>query len=194
MTKPRQYSGCRAWSIAMRWGLLATAGLLVAGCKEQDEIRKYQVPRTDAPEARWLGAIVPQPGETNWFFLLKGSPTEVARHVEAFDEFVKSLRIEDKEPTWKLPAGWHKREGGPKEIRFATIELGPKNAALELSVTKFGGDVLANVNRWRGMLSQAPVTEAELPDVTRELKVNELRIVIVDITGRLSPAARRPGR
>src|SRR5829696_2512725 len=53
--------------------------------------------------------------------------------------------------SWELPEGW-KLDEKPVAMRFATINIAAEPKPLQLTVTRFPGDVggtLANVNRWR---------------------------------------------
>ncbi len=65
---------------------------------------------------------------------------------------------------WKLPAGW--QEAAPGEMRVASFRVpGPNGKQADVSVVPLpglaGGD-LANVNRWRGMVSQPAITQEAL--------------------------------
>src|SRR5262249_43723522 len=153
---------------------------VVLGCQNNDEIRRYQVPREAPP--RMLAAILPH-GERTWFFKLTGPAPVVGEHKAEFERFVQSVRFpgEGDKPTWAPPEGWREvpepklapRGGVP---RFATFALGPRETPLELTVTPLGkeaADVLPNVNRWRGQLGLGPLTEDELPQATTKLKAGE---------------------
>jgi hypothetical protein len=59
--------------------------------------------------------------------------------------------------TWTLPPGWS-IDPTPGDMRVATIRL-PEGGG-EVAITRFGGpggDLLANINRWRNQLGLAPV-------------------------------------
>lgn len=71
----------------------------------------------------------------------------------------------DAEP-WVVPEGWT-RAPGERPMRLATFLIPDETVPVEVAVTRFPGDVggvLANLNRWRGQMGLAPVTENELPD------------------------------
>jgi hypothetical protein len=83
--------------------------------------------------------------------------------------------------TWTAPAQWQNK--GASGVRKATFVVGE---GAELAVTAFPGDVggeLANINRWRGQLQVAPITEAELPGAVTRLDVGGLAVGVVDILG-----------
>jgi len=163
--------------------------LAVAGCRD-DEIRHYQVPRTESTP-RMLAAVLPTPDKV-WFIKLTGPADAVGAHKDEFEQFVKSVRIpgENGEPIrWAEPAAW--RHGTNKDaMRYATFRVGPE--ALELIVSSLpphGGDLLANVNRWRGQIKLPGITAAELPTVTKAMDVNGIPATLVDMSG-ASGAAR----
>jgi len=165
---------------------LAFAFLLILGC-QADEIARYRAPRTDEAAVRLIAAIFPQ-GEKSWVFKLQGPEAEVAQRTDTFTEFIRSVKFDPKaEPpvTWKLPADWRKDAERPD--RFATLRLGPKDDALELTVSHLSGpmagNVLANVNRWRPMIGLRPIAEAALVQVTKKLAVDGGEVVIVDMSG-----------
>jgi hypothetical protein len=67
-------------------------------------------------------------------------------------------------PTWTVPAGWAKLDG-EKPMRVATFKAGEGANAVEVAVSVFPGDVgglLGNVNRWRGQVKVAPLTQEQL--------------------------------
>ena len=74
---------------------------------------------------------------------------------------------------WNIPPGWEEQPAG--DVRFASFLItadGGRRA--EMSVTQFPGTVggdLANINRWRGQLQLAPITEAELPKFVRPIEL-----------------------
>lgn len=65
----------------------------------------------------------------------------------------------DETMTWTLPGGWA-IDPTPRDMRVATIKL--SDGAGEMAITRFagpGGDLLANVNRWRNQLGLPPVAD-----------------------------------
>src|SRR5262245_52047945 len=104
MTNPHNSLTRRRVCLLSAWG--TAAALLVAGC-QQDEIQRYRAakPEPPAPAApeqtaapgekgsvRMLAAILPQ-GERSWFVKLVGPTDAVAPYTEAFEQFVRSLRL-----------------------------------------------------------------------------------------------------
>jgi len=189
----------------LRTGWLALLPLfLVVGCQSNEDVTSYTVPKPPPPPAaepgepvRVLGAIIPTGGES-WFFKLMAPPTAVAEHEKAFSQFIQSLKRGDKPDapfTWKLPEGW-KQLPGDGQFRFATLRFGPEDEPLNLSVSSSGGDLVANVDRWRGQIGLRPLgSEKALREqkAIADLTVGDLKLVLVDMTGPGVPKARRPG-
>lgn len=174
-----------------RFLLVVFCGALASGCSERDPIRRYTIERP-ALEHRLLGAIVAQPSQS-WFFKVTG-PSELVKAARPeFEEFLGSLRFEEGEPAWKLPAGWKQQAGSG--MRFATLEIEAEEP-LELSVialpTPPGSDkagyLLANINRWRGQLQQGQLTADQLESETTELEISgstPLIATVVEFEGQL---------
>ena len=164
--------------------LALLALIALAGCQD-DEIRHYRVKRIEPPQARLLAAMLPI-GEKFWFVSVTGPAPAVGDLVPAFESFVRSLRFPENERrrvVWELPADWH-REPNRDRMRYATFRAGEN--ALEVRVYSFGpesGNLLANVNRWRGQIGLGPITEAELPTASRPINVNGIAGTLVDMTG-----------
>jgi hypothetical protein len=90
--------------------------------------------------------------------------------------------------TWKAPTDW-KLVAGSTQFRLATYRL-PGEAApgkpLELTVSKAGGDVASNVNRWKGQFGGAePKTSERTP--------NGLKVTVVELEGAYAGMAAMGG-
>lgn len=171
------------------------------GCGDGDEVRQYEAvkdeihaapptataPATVAGQQRLLGAITEHGGKT-WFFKLSGPAEAVGAQADNFHRFVHSLTFSDsaqKPVTWSLPEHWH--EGEASGPRYATIEVGHGEPALELSVTAFPGEaggIQANINRWRDQLGLPPIEDGtELRSVAETHDVNGKPVTEIDMTG-----------
>ena len=192
-----------------RWTLRAAAWLLLlvaaaAGCRPQDEITRYTVPKPHLVDAT-LASASGQPSEqqmlaavvlvkdAGWFFKLTADKAAAGTLEKPFIDFLTSLKFTagpQPEPKWELPAGWKETTGPPE--RFATIQVPGGQGPLELTVTMLtkpdGNDeayVLANVNRWRGQL-QLPDLEPEelrLKENSISLKVDGYPCTLINIVG-----------
>ena len=156
----------------------------LAGCRPDEEIRTYTVPKPTRPPApvvryvdvtgdkdRLLGALVPAADGKFLSVKLLGPKDAVAPHAAAFRRLAESLRLsaDPARPlTFALPDGWTK--GPAKQMRQDTL-LTDGPSPLDVGVFQpIGGSLLENVNRWRGQVGAANLTEADLPAAVPELK------------------------
>jgi hypothetical protein len=87
-------------------------------------------------------------------------------------------------PSWTLPDDWTQLPGD--QIRYSTIRLPDVSSAgrpLEITVSSLGGEVLANVNRWRGQLNLKPIAADELAKTSETFKVGEYDCTFVRLIG-----------
>ncbi|MCI0684167.1 MAG: hypothetical protein L0Y71_18820 [Gemmataceae bacterium] len=182
--------------------LLAVSVLPLAGCQEEEKIVHYRVPRLETfptqheggakagvrGKVRFLAAIVPDRGEL-WFFKLVGPEAAVTPLAEPFEAFMKTVRLTGKEPpiAWDLPKDWEQAPGN--QFRYATLKMKSEGEELELTVSKFGGTVLANVNRWREQIGLKHIELKQLPDETKTLDVAGVKITLVNMVGEQVAAA-----
>lgn len=85
---------------------------------------------------------------------------------------------------WTAPAHWTAKPAGA--MRKGSFTIKGDGGEGDLSITAFPGDVggdLANLNRWRGQIGLAPISEAELESTTLHLDRNGLHMTVVDIAG-----------
>jgi hypothetical protein len=171
-----------------------TLAVLPAGCQEEEGITRRVVPTPKAVpqevkaeanlKVRLLAAIVPDRNDS-WFFKLLGPVGTVGEKQKAFEDFLQTVRLTNdanKPITWTLPAGWKQEPGN--QFRYATLRLGPDEAAPEVSVSRASGSLLDNVNRWRRLdLDLPPLLPAQLDQVTRKVKVNDAEATLVDMSG-----------
>lgn len=198
---------CRVWlPTVVLQALLAC----LSGCKKDEPIRHYTVPKPEAIDrlagsdtapaepSRMLAAAVLRSRQA-WFFKLVGADEAVAAQHEAFNKFIKSLRFGDDEspPDWTLPEGWTPRPGGA--MRYATLAI-DSDPPLEVSVTTLGreeGDdaayLLANVNRWRGQVGLADLAADQLDRETEQLEIGGGEATVVDLVGRMKPGGPMSG-
>jgi hypothetical protein len=175
--------------------------LLLVGCGESDEIRRYRAPKatvvntaveppaahsaldTSSPQ-RMLGAIIPIEGYA-WFFRMNGAPEQLQPHVAPFRQWIASIRFENEKPRWQLPDQW--RLMPASGMRFATILPDPQSDDVELTVIPLpiDGDpqqaILANINRWRGQLNMSPIDQTQLSATTEAIPLEGLTAVFVDL-------------
>jgi len=134
-----------------------------------------------------LAAIVLRPDKA-WFFKAVGPDAQMAEHADAFRALRRSVRLDDEKPQWTLPDGWRQKAGSG--MRFATLEFGPADQAIELTVIPLGvppGEpsayVLSNVNRWRQQLQLPPLAAEELDKQTEKIELDGTTATAVDLRG-----------
>lgn len=87
-------------------------------------------------------------------------------------------------PQWTVPSGWKEIPGGQFLVAKFTIGEGPTPTAVNVSMSAGdGGGLLANVNRWRGQLGQAPWTDADLQKQVAEIPLTAGKATVVEMSG-----------
>lgn len=188
---------------------LFVAWVTAVGCRPADKIESYVVPKeapstavraaaapSSTPTDRMLAAVLPE-GDRAWFFKVTGPIAEIDAHANKIAEFLASVRpaAGKPHPDWTLPTGWQEQPGS--QMRVATLLIPGGTKPLELSVTVLpwaGGTeaMLGNVNRWRGQMQLAPTDAAGLAESTRELKVGDATMTVVDLRGNMSGGMMPP--
>lgn len=196
--------GCIRFAILL---CLAT----VAGCREREQIRAYEVDRTieeeneklvkawrdkaqlakrppDSKPGRLLGALLVHGGET-WTFKVLGDIEAVSRQAEAVRKFLESIKFADGQPSWTLPASW-RTSPTANPNRYATLLLDESTPPLELAIGKLPGeqDVAANVNRWRGQVQLPPLVAETAEKSAETLTTTAGPARWVDLSGAYSPS------
>lgn len=171
-----------------RIGRFVIVGIIVAtlGCGKNEEIHTYTVPKL---KDRLLAGMTVHQGKA-WFFKLAGPAQMVADQADDFRVFVESVQFSsDGRPTWELPPGWVE-ESGTDQTRHATIKTGETPGALKATIIPLQappGDItqyeLANVNRWLGQLTLAPITADQLEQTVERLKLKAGQAIWLDATG-----------
>lgn len=95
--------------------------------------------------------------------------------------------------TWSAPADWKTKPGSAMRKGSYTVTAEGVAGEADLSITAFPGAVggdLANLNRWRGQLQLAPVSQAEFDTAVQRLQRNGLEIIVADIGGTGAGAQR----
>jgi hypothetical protein len=166
--------------------LFASCLLAIVGCKEDEKIEQFTVTNPDRQDIRLRAAAIERPGAVKhedlvWFFLIKGPKDDVAKHVDEFNAFVRSVKFVEKkdekgnkyeEAEWPEPKGWRKDPKGG--MRYAAYRIDAKPKELEVTVTRLpGGEswLVQNVHRWQKQVNLPPAqSEKDLkePEVTKE--------------------------
>jgi hypothetical protein len=204
-TSPTIRTDYAASAIRSACGIILVA---LVGCGPSEEITRTTEARIDFAKAdqlkpnapngekiptRILGAIAQEGDGPSWFFKLMGPKDAVSKQEPAFDSFLSSiefLKQGEKPLNWTLPEGWRE---GPRKGRYATLLTGPEGDSVELSVMQAGGNLLDNVNRWRGQVGLESVPEEKLGDSSKEVTTKQGRKVMrVDVSGMAGKGAPMP--
>jgi hypothetical protein len=178
------------------FSLFSVGLLFCAGCKgEGPEIVRHKPQHIEPPEKDRLLAVLVDEKDKTWSFRLAGPMSVVSAHKPKFDQLVKSIKFgEQPAVKWTVPDGWQE-EGGGNEFRFATLKTGPDPKMLEVTVVALpvgGGDLLANVNRWRGQLSLPEAEAEELGDMTKPMEIDGRKGTLVDLVGKFANKPKMP--
>jgi hypothetical protein len=188
--------------------------LAVAGCSDSESVRVLEEAKSTKPapaeipadqkQFRTLAAMVPADDTTKedsqhwWFFKLSGKAAVVAKYEADFNKLIESLRTQanDNDPVVRtLPSGWTREKGGTGMMsRFATLKS--PGGDVEVAVTRFGGLVFMNVQRWWTQLwgkeRSGDVTAANVFDYARQRTINGRLVITVDMSGPKDPNAKDP--
>lgn len=84
--------------------------------------------------------------------------------------------------TWVVPKGWLEKPGSG--FRYATFVVpGAGSMTGDLSVTVLegtAGGLLSNVNRWRGQLGLSDLTDAQLPESSKNIRPGGRAMTLVN--------------
>jgi len=159
-------------------------------------------PESQQPRQRIIVAMFSNAG-TSWFFKLTGPDALVAGQKENLKRFLEQVELHvdshsdphagmaaasapaaaetgsDNLPKWTVPPDWSQTAPGTMVLARYNVAGGKA----QVTVSTAGGDLLTNVNRWRGQIQLAPIAANQLPEVTSELAVNSGKATVVDLTG-----------
>ncbi len=155
-------------------------------------------PRTEKPSCI-LGLIVPH-GDETWFFKLTGDVELAQREKANFEAFVQSVKFEFSAsksparpapgppavaakglPQWKVPEGWKTDRGN--EFSLAAFAVTDGERVIKTTVSRAGGDLLQNLNRWRGQLGLKAWSPDEMTKTAKTLSVDGHNGTLVEFVG-----------
>jgi hypothetical protein len=90
-------------------------------------------------------------------------------------------------PEWKVPETWASQP--PSAMRLASFRAGE----VDMSVSKMpgtAGGTLANVNRWRGQIGLAPLTEGDLATAQKAVEVGGENSLLFEMAGEKPPEGK----
>ncbi|MCA8998587.1 MAG: hypothetical protein KDA80_16425 [Planctomycetaceae bacterium] len=85
--------------------------------------------------------------------------------------------------TYDVPEGWQVAPGN--SMRLASFQAGEMESPVDISVIRLagGGDVLGNINRWRGQVKMDPLSEETLKESVETINIDGKEAVYSDILG-----------
>ena len=96
----------------------------------------------------------------------------------------QSQSADPTKPSWTIPSGW--TEVPATAMLLAKFSIGQDAARADITVSSFDGDVgglTANVNRWRGQISLAPIDDAAASQAVTPVEVSGEKGSLVDMNG-----------
>jgi hypothetical protein len=157
---------------------------LAAGC-QRDEIKVYRVAKDQPPQTPQAAPALPTdtPNPT----LPPGHPDISSAPTTAAPLASESAQAP---LTWKTPAGW--TEVPPGEMRVASFRVSGNNGKqADVSIVPLpgmAGTDAGNVNRWRGQVGLAAMTDDELLKAAENIEAGGQSAQLYDIVGK-NPAS-----
>ena len=100
--------------------------------------------------------------KVSFFVKMVGPKTLIDEQKGNFEAFCKTLKVGEGNPPfeWTKPEGWNAIEG--TAMRIANFNFGPdKKGECYFTVLPGGGQLLANLNRWRSQMGLSDSTQEE---------------------------------
>lgn len=88
-------------------------------------------------------------------------------------------------PAWELPSGWQ-QQPTPQMLLAKFLAKGEADSTAEITVSSLagtGGGLLMNINRWRGQLGLAPISEGDLSKAHSLMQVLGKNATLVELSG-----------
>lgn len=87
---------------------------------------------------------------------------------------------------WTLPKGWVEQPASSMRVA-SFLATGPRGHQVDVSVVSLAGQaggLLDNVNRWRGQINLPPLTQGELPAMSKRVSPAKRPMVLVNFVSR----------
>lgn len=121
--------------LLLTWTVLAVLPGFVVGCKDDNQVKTYTVPKESPAATRPIKVLAPAMAATG-----------------------PEVKL------WQPPAGWQEATER-KSMRIATYLVPDADGPVEVVISQFPGTVggtLNNINRWRGQVGMPQIAEADL--------------------------------
>ena len=130
---------------------------LLTACKKA-EMSEYSLPKTDEAQA--------------------------ARRYEKLDGSAHSPEAATAQALqWQTPQGWQTL--APSALRLASFSVrGEEGKQLDIAISTFPGktgDLLANINRWRGQIGLQPTDDSQLAQLSIPITIDGQDALLIDL-------------
>ncbi len=88
---------------------------------------------------------------------------------------------------FQTPAGWE--QGGGTSMSLAAFQVQRDGQRIAITFTPAGGDLAANINRWRGQIGLAAQSPQEIQAASRNLTVDGHPVVMADLVNKTTNQA-----
>ena len=126
---------------------------ILSGCTPAPQISQYTVPKPEMIETPVKAA-----GSTATSRPSAPRPQQPAPSTDSL--------------TYDLPAGW--KEIAPRPLTLKAFEVVDGEQRIEITISVAGGDLVGNMNRWRGQIGLPPVDDAEIEKALQSREINGL--------------------
>ena len=89
---------------------------------------------------------------------------------------------------YELPEGWS--AGEPSQFVMAAFTVSDGTSSARITVSQAGGDMLANINRWRGELRLPSIEENQLLTAMTKVKLSGLDANFIELIGTANSGAQ----
>jgi hypothetical protein len=185
-------------SISRAWPLLAAASLILFGCRDP-KIASYRVAKEASAELPATAPVhasaaepqaMPPPPMSAPAGVPGAAPSPGSAHDSLGLQTASGAGL-----SWTADANWQAKPAGGMRKASYTV-TGEGGATADLAVTAFPGDVggeIANVNRWRGQVGLAPLSDADALASIQRIETNGLKVGVVDVAAEGATATRLIG-
>ncbi len=119
------------------------------------------------------------------YSLPKSSEAQAARRYEKLDGSTRSLEATTAQALqWQTPEGWQPL--APSALRLASFTVrGKEGKQLDIAISTFPGktgDLLANINRWRGQIGLKPAEAPLLAQLSTPITIDGQDALLIDLS------------
>jgi hypothetical protein len=134
--------------------LVVAAAFLSVGCEESEPIAFYQAPKDPPPATAPVTTVAD----------VKDAGTKTKLH-------------------WDAPRDWKEMPAGQMRVAQFRVNDEPPVDVTVIPLGPESGALLPNVNRWEKELGVAPSPQEKLSELTKQTKVGDLDVTMVDLKG-----------